>query len=138
MWLMPLLSVMIMAGCCNRAGITSPGAFTLPTVMSTNPVNAETDVILSRPIDATVSKTMDGATMTTATFALMQGSTLIRGTVSYAGKITTFTPDSVFTPKTVYTAMLTTGVKDPAGNALAGNYVWSFTTGELVDDFRPW
>jgi len=30
----------------------------------------------------------------------------------------------------VYTATITTGVKDLAGNALAADMIWSFTTGE--------
>jgi hypothetical protein len=38
------------------------------------------------------------------------------------------TPVSNLLPSTTYTATLTTGAKDLAGNALAGNVVWSFTT----------
>jgi hypothetical protein len=38
------------------------------------------------------------------------------------------TPVSNLEPGTTYTATLTTGAKDLAGNALASNRVWSFTT----------
>jgi hypothetical protein len=37
----------------------------------------------------------------------------------------------------LYTATITTGVTDLAGNALAANYVWSFTTGATVDTTAP-
>jgi hypothetical protein len=137
MWLIPLLLVMSVAGCGNKDRITSPEAVILPTVSSTDPVNAATEVIMSLPIYATFSKTMDNATLTTATFTLMKGTMPIPGIVSCSDTTATFTPDSVLTPKTVYTAMITTGAKDLAGNALAINYVWSFTTGKLLG-FRPW
>jgi hypothetical protein len=50
--------------------------------------------------------------------------------VSYdAGtKVATFTPPSSLATNTVYTATVTTGVKDAAGNAMAANKVWAFTT----------
>jgi hypothetical protein len=38
------------------------------------------------------------------------------------------TPASNLDPNTTYTATLTTGARDLAGNALASNLVWSFTT----------
>jgi hypothetical protein len=130
MWLMPLLWVMMMTGCeRNRNGITSPEAVTFPTVSSTDPVNAATEVILTQPISATFSKKMDGATLTTVTFTLMKGTTPISGIVSYSDTTATFTPDSILAHKTTFTATITTGAKDIAGKALANNYVWSFTTG---------
>jgi hypothetical protein len=128
MWLAALLLVMMTAGCEKNDGIISPRV-TRPTVMSTNPENAATYVILTQPIEATFSETMDDATLTRATFTLMRGSTLIPGTVSYSDTTAIFTPDSVLSHYTVYTVTITTGVMDISGNALANDHVWSFTTG---------
>ena len=44
------------------------------------------------------------------------------------GKTVTFTPSSSLQFSKTYTAKLTTGVKDVAGNALAADKVWTFTT----------
>jgi hypothetical protein len=129
MWLMPMLLVMILAGCENRLGLTSIPTGTLPSVISTDPVDAATGVALNKQITATFSKVMDALTITTATFTLMQNTTFVSGTVSYAGTTATYIPSSNLTSNTTYTATITTGVRDSAGNALAENYVWSFTTG---------
>jgi hypothetical protein len=102
---------------------------TSPTVILTNPANAETGVALNQKIAATFSRTMDATTIQTTTFSLMQGSTQVTGFVSYSGTTATFSPASSLAPNTIYTATITTGAKDLAGNALASNYVWSFTTG---------
>jgi Protein of unknown function (DUF1566)/Bacterial Ig-like domain len=55
----------------------------------------------------------------------------VTGTVDYSGTTATFTPSGNLAYSTTYTATIaggTTGVKDAAGNALASNYTWSFTT----------
>jgi len=130
MLLMPLLVVMVTAGCeKDRNGIASPEAAAFPAVSSTDPVNDATYVILTQPITATFSQTMNGATLTTATFTLMRGTTPIIGTVSCSDTTATFTPDSILDHYTTYTANITTGAKDLAGKTLTINYVWSFTTG---------
>ncbi|PKL83504.1 MAG: hypothetical protein CVV24_04645 [Ignavibacteriae bacterium HGW-Ignavibacteriae-3] len=101
---------------------------TPPTVISTDPVNLATGVALNKQIIASFSKIMDASTITTATFTLIQGTTFVAGTVSYAGITATFAPSSNLIPNTLYTATITTGAKDLAGNTLASNFVWSFTT----------
>jgi len=58
----------------------------------------------------------------------MQGSTPIDGTVTYAGNVGTFNPASNLANNTTYTATIKTLVMDLAGNALASDKVWSFTT----------
>jgi hypothetical protein len=70
---------------------------------------------------------MDSATITTANFTVAG----VTGTVTYntITKIATFTPASNLAAGTLFTATITTGVKDLAGNALAVNKVWTFTTG---------
>ena len=72
---------------------------------------------------------MDASTITTTTFTVKAGSTAVPGTVSYSGTTATFTPTDNLAYSTPYTATVTTGAKNLAGNALASNYVWNFSTG---------
>jgi hypothetical protein len=71
---------------------------------------------------------MDPTTINTATFTLKQGTTSVVGTVTYVGLIATFKPASNLAANTTYTATIKTAAEDLAGNALASNKVWSFTT----------
>ena len=101
---------------------------TAPTVSSTSPASGATGIAINTSITATFSETIDTSTITTATFTV-GGAT---GTVTYSGTTATFTPSSNLSYSTTYTATLTTGVKDSAGNAMAANYTWSFTTGSAT------
>src|SRR2546430_12356983 len=77
------------------------------------------------------SEAMDPLTITTASLRVTgPGGTAVTGTVGYdvPSKIATFIPTSNLAPNAVYTATVTTGARDLAGNALASNFVWSFTT----------
>jgi hypothetical protein len=72
---------------------------------------------------------MNPLTVTTATFTLKQGTTVVSGAVTSPSTTTaTFNPTSNLANNTTYTAAITTGVKDLAGNALAVTKTWSFTT----------
>jgi uncharacterized protein (TIGR03437 family) len=57
--------------------------------------------------------------------------------VTYAGTTAIFAPASAVAPNSTFTATITTGAKDLAGNALASNYVWSFTTRAARDTTPP-
>jgi ketosteroid isomerase-like protein len=99
------------------------------TVISTIPVNGATAVAVNTAVSATFSEPMNPATVNVATFMLTgPGATPVAGTVTYAGTTATFAPTAVLTTSTLYTATITTGARDPAGTALAANFVWSFTT----------
>jgi hypothetical protein len=108
-----------------------------PTVSATVPANAATGVTISGKIAAAFSETMDPLTVNTASFTLKQGTTAVAGTVSYAGVTATFTPAGNLVPLTTYTARITTGARDLAGNALATDFGWSFTTGATLDTTAP-
>ena len=110
---------------------------TRPTVSATVPANAAGGVAISAKIAAAFSEAMDPSTVSTATVTLKQGTTAVTGTVSYAGVTATFTPASPLAPLTTYTARVTTGVRDLAGNALATDFGWSFTTGATTDTIAP-
>jgi hypothetical protein len=100
----------------------------IPTVVSTDPVNGATGVALNKLITATFSTAMNPATISSTSYVLKQGTTIIPGTVSYSGSTAIFTPTAPLAANTVYTGLITTSAKDTAGNALAANYTWSFTT----------
>jgi hypothetical protein len=111
---------------------------TAPTVTSTNPAIGVAGVPLNQKIAATFSKVMDAATISGTTFTLTLGTTTaVAGTVSYVGTTATFTPTANLTASSHYIATITTGAKDLAGNALASNFVWDFTTGTTSNATAP-
>ena len=123
----PLAMLLIAtAGCDDDDPVSPPSDTVAPTVSSTNPANGATGVAV---ITASFSEAMNASTLTTATFTVA-GAAPVTGTVTYdaATYLARFTPTSALTPSTSYTATITTGAKDVAGNALASNHVWSFTT----------
>jgi hypothetical protein len=134
-WLLAVLLVAI-AGCDDDP--SGPPADTVaPTVSSTNPVDGATGVAV---ITASFSEAMNASTITTATFTVSgAGPTPVTGTVAYSAStdIARFTPTSALAAGTAYTATITTGAKDVAGNALASNHVWSFTTSATTGNQAP-
>ncbi len=108
-----------------------------PTVSSTSPAALATDVAVGGNVTATFSEAMASATIIAANFSLKQGSTSVPGAVSYAGNVATFNPTSNLAYNTLYTATVDTGVEDMAGNTLASNKVWTFTTLAAPDTSAP-
>lgn len=120
--------LLVMAGCGKDSPTKPTGDTVAPTVSSTNPLNGATGVAV---ITASFSEPMNASTITTSTFSLSgPGATPVLGTVAYdaSSGIARFTPASALTVSTAYTATITTGAKDVAGNGLASNHSWSFTT----------
>jgi hypothetical protein len=116
---------------------TATADLTPPTVTSVDPLNNATSVVLSKVINVNFSKAMNASTINATTFTLKLGTTAVAGTVNYTGVTASFTPSAALTPNSVYTGTITTGAKDLAGNALATNYTFSFTSGALVDIIPP-
>ena len=108
---------------------------TPPTVTVVNPADLATGVCLQQNINATFSEPMDPMTISNASFTLqVTGPPLgaaLAGTVAYdaPSRVATLNPTVDLLANTNYTATVTTAVKDLAGNALAVNKVWTFTTG---------
>jgi hypothetical protein len=102
---------------------------TLPTVISTTPLDVETDVSITHRVTATFSRPMDGTTLGNSSFIVKQGATTLAGTVSYEGTTATFLPAAPLSLSLQYTATITTDAADPLGARLATDHVWTFTTG---------
>jgi len=104
----------------------------IPLVLTTDPKNGEINVTQNKTVTATFSKIMNAATLNNASFTLMNGTTPIAGTVSYTGYTAEFDPLVDLLPGVEYTATITTGAKDMAGNSIAANYIWKFTTNAII------
>jgi methionine-rich copper-binding protein CopC len=101
---------------------------TLPLVTSTDPLDNATGVARNKVISYVFSEPMDPATINTTTFTVKNGTTPVTGTVAYSGTTATFTPTNTLAANTLYEVTVTTGAKDAAGNALAANSMFNFTT----------
>ena len=114
-------------GCDPGSIVLPPVPDTIaPTVSSASPANNATNVAINTAITATFSEAMTASTLTTDTFTLNNGAT---GAVTYTGTTATFTPSANLLYSTTYTTTITTGAHDAAHNAIATNYIWTFTTG---------
>jgi|HubBroStandDraft_1064217.scaffolds.fasta_scaffold00049_3 hypothetical protein len=110
---------------------TSTVACAPPTVISVGPPNLATGICPNTLVVATFSEAMNPATINTTTFTLTApGPTSVTGTVTYSvsSDVATFTPASPLALDTLYTATITTGAQDLAGDGLASDRVWTFTT----------
>jgi hypothetical protein len=131
-----LLIAIAFAGCKKEADDT--GVMGLcPLVVSTNPDAGATGVSINTVVTATFNEVMEPVTIDESSFTLKQGTTVVAGTVTYSGLTATFTPANNLAINTIYTGTISAGVKDPAGNAMVENYVWTFTTGSSGDIKRP-
>lgn len=121
----------------------------VPVVINTTPEDGDTAVNLGTAITATFSESMDEGTIDNESFLVTdEFGNIISGSITYeAGSNTaTFTPDissTPLTPVTVYVVTLTTAITDSAGNPLAEDYSWNFSTaGEITisindENFAP-
>lgn len=107
---------------------------TPPVVLNTAPANGASGASTSANVTATFNEDLNPATVSSATFELRDpGNSLVTATVSYnnATRTAILDPAADLANSTTYTATLISGVSgiaDAAGNPLANDYVWTFTT----------
>jgi hypothetical protein len=107
-----------------------------PTIASVTPASGATGVSVGATATARFSEPMDPATITTSSVGLATASgTAVPATVSYdaATRTATLTPTAALAFGTQYRVTVEGGptdprVKDVAGNALAADTTWTFTT----------
>ena len=101
---------------------------TPPLVISTNPGDGASNVIIGSTVSLGFSEAMDSATLGSSFSLKGEDGNTVSGTLAYSGSAATFIPGSVLAYATVYTATLSTAATDQAGNHLEAAKVWSFTT----------
>ncbi len=110
---------------------STPADTTPPVVQSTVPADGASAVARSTTVSATFSEPMDAASIKTDNFSLSAPSgASIGASVAYNGtsRSATLTPHALLDAATTYRAWIGTGVRDLAGNPMATERSWSFTT----------
>lgn len=108
-----------------------------PRVTFTAPGNRQAGVSLSGNLSATFSEPMEPTSISTGTFTLKTGNTAIPGSVNYSGVTAVFNPTVNLSANTPYSAKISFEASDRAGNALGGDFDWTFTTGAAPDSVPP-
>jgi WD40 repeat protein len=114
--------------------VFSTGEGMPPQVVGTVPQAGGDNVATSAGVSATFSKSIDPASLTSATFWLRDaGGAAVPALISYddATRTATLFPSSPLDYASTYTATVeggSSGVRDLSGQAVPADYVWSFTT----------
>jgi hypothetical protein len=110
------------------------GDVTPPTVTAQSPTAGST-VCTTSSVSATFSEPMDAATIDTTTFRVTDNGVAVAGSVSYdaATRVASFVPTNpggfaTSRPFVVTLVSGSAGMKDLAGNALAADVTWTFST----------
>ncbi len=103
---------------------------TPPVVVSVLPSESAEGCEIGTKLTITFSEGMDPTSISSASITLASGTTDIPGTLSISPDrtIATFSPDSPLDYVTTYTATVKTTARDVAGNPLAAEKAWNFTT----------
>jgi len=141
---MSILTVFVVLPGCGGGEVgggiwNAPAPAVIYGVAGVTPVSGTIGVFTDAPLRVVFSEAMDPASINATTFTVQaSGPPLgapVAGAVTYdaANKTATFKASpSNLAANTFYTATITTGAKNPAGTALASNYVWTFKTGAAV------
>ena len=116
----------------NYVWTFSTGATLNPMVISADPINKATNVVLNKVVTVNFNMPMNQTILNENSFTIKQGTTVIAGSVSYEGTTASFKPNVSLTANTEYTATITTEAKNIQGIGLSSNYVWTFTTGATI------
>ncbi|MCP6720192.1 MAG: Ig-like domain-containing protein [Patescibacteria group bacterium] len=133
----PALFVLLalVTGSCGDKGpcSTCPNPDTTsPNVVLVSPEEGAVNVpVTGAVVTVTFSEPVDSTTVNRNTFVLTRMASAVvtvTGEITVSGATATLTPETPLEYSAVHAVVVTSGVKDMAGNALGSPYKWEFTT----------
>jgi hypothetical protein len=116
----------------SRFATSSEPDVTRPQVASTFPPAQSKNISLDAAILVTFNESVDPSSVGSSTFILRDSNqNTVNGTIRVANgwNSAEFMPSTALADSTIYTAIVTTQIKDLAGNTMTTDYSWTFTTG---------
>ena len=107
---------------------TAAGAdHTAPVVSSHSPANGAAGVKVNTHVAMSFSEPMNAASLQGA-FVLRRAGEAVPGKLAYIGQAAVFTTEALLAPQADYVATLSRSATDVAGNRMAADYTWVFST----------
>ena len=123
------LLIALALACGGDDGPTNSDDTTPPTITSTSPTDSAVGVAITTNVTATFSEPISNGTISAGSFTLTpDGGSAVTGAFTFSNNAVTMRPSADLAYETEYTARVTTAVTDQAGNNLAADYTWVFTT----------
>jgi YVTN family beta-propeller protein len=108
-----------------------------PFVSFSVPENNDVNLATTSRIGLVIPENLETSTIINGTTAIVRatsGGTALNGIWSFnSHSILTFTPAAPFADNTTYEVRLTTGIRDVAGNPMAADHTFRFSTGAVID-----
>jgi hypothetical protein len=111
-------------------GATGDTAASVPYVLSTVPVDLDTDVGLRDRVAVAFSEEMNPDTLDVSSYQVISASGAAPGEMVYNNAVLTFWPTDNLEPQTLYTVTVTAQAESALGVPMAEDVIWSFTTGD--------
>ncbi|MGC8872873.1 MAG: Ig-like domain-containing protein [Chloroflexia bacterium] len=104
---------------------------TPPLVVSVSPAPGATGVSIYATLLITFNEAMDPASINENTIRLTRSGQPVQGRVTYdvVARRAVFVPASLLQENALYQALVSSGVRDRAGNPMGFDYPWTFRTG---------
>ncbi|AXR69900.1 hypothetical protein DPV73_16710 [Leptospira mayottensis] len=96
-----------------------------------------TGVSLNTSIQIGFNQKLDSSSIQSQSVQLTQGNSVITGSLTSTEKTLLFNPTSALAASKVYTVRVSKDIKSEGGSSLSEDYVWTFTTGTIVDAIAP-
>lgn len=109
-----------------------PRDTTAPAVVTLSPAPGATDVPRQSDVRVTFTEPLNWATVAAASFSLTRQLDIVPATYVFEAVTAVLVPVAPLDPLTTFTVTLTSAVRDSAGNRLAADTSWAFSTGPSV------
>jgi hypothetical protein len=125
--LTPLLAVTLACG-ESVEGPSGTADSIPPVITALEPSPNARDVPETVVITVRFSEPINPATVGPGSFLLRQGFDTVAGSYAFGDSSMSFIPDGALPFVTAFSVTVTRGIRDPAGNQLAGDTAWGFLT----------
>ncbi|MFB3851825.1 MAG: Ig-like domain-containing protein, partial [Acidobacteriota bacterium] len=121
------ISAVDIAGNRSDSSVTVVKDFYSFLVVSTNPLNSESDISPSYPIEVSFNNELDPLTLNSNSFAVSISGSAVSGTLLSFGKSAKFIPSTDYPENSIVSVSLNSNLKDKGGTSLTP-YSFSFKT----------